>query len=52
MSHHDRVHHSRRGWGTILTFAATFILIVAATMAGLVELPTPANAPSQTSGQR
>jgi hypothetical protein len=52
MSHRDRFHHSRRAWGTVLAFAATFTLILLATIAGLGELPTPANAPAQTSGQR
>jgi hypothetical protein len=52
MFHQDRSHHSRRGWGTILAFAATFTLILAATLAGLGELPTPANVPAQTSGHR
>jgi hypothetical protein len=52
MSHQDRSHYSRRGWGTILAFVVTFILILAATLAGLGELPTPANAPAETSGQR
>jgi hypothetical protein len=52
MSHQGHSHHSRRGWGTILSFTAIFILILAATVAGLGELPTPANAPSQTNGQQ
>jgi hypothetical protein len=52
MSLQDRFRHSRRGWGTILAFAATFAFILAATIAGLGELPTPANTPAQTSGQR
>lgn len=52
MAHQDRSHRSRRGWGTLLIFAATFMLILAATLAGLGELPTPANAPAETSGQR
>jgi hypothetical protein len=52
MSHQGHSHQSRRGWGTILAFAAIFTLILAATLAGLGELPTPANAPAETSGPR
>jgi hypothetical protein len=51
MSHQVHSDHSRRGWGTIVSFAATFIVILGLTMWGLGELPTPANAPTQTSGQ-
>jgi hypothetical protein len=52
MFHQGHSRHSRRGWGTIVSFTAIFILILAATVAGMGELPTPANTPSQTSGQR
>jgi hypothetical protein len=42
-------HDSRRGWGTIV-FAATFTFILALTLGGL-GLPSPTNAPVQTSDQ-
>jgi hypothetical protein len=46
MSHQVHSDHSRRGWGTIVSFAATLIVILGLTMWGLGELPTLANAPA------
>jgi hypothetical protein len=46
-----REHHARRGWGTIIAFAATFGFILALTLGGL-GLPSPTNLPTQTSNHR
>jgi hypothetical protein len=43
-----RQYHARRGWGTIIAFAATFGLILAVTL-GELGLPSPTNLPTQTS---
>ena len=68
MSHHDHfpqhlldvaplparpLHNQpRRGWGTILGFVISFLVILGVTMAG-VGLPTPLNLPpAQPSDQR
>ena len=49
--HARRQYHARRGWGTIIAFAATFGFILALTLGGL-GLPSPTNLPTQTSTHR
>jgi hypothetical protein len=47
--HHARdQQHARRGWGTIIAFAATFGFILALTLGGL-GLPSPTSLPTQMS---
>jgi hypothetical protein len=44
--HARRQYHTRRGWGTIIAFAATFGFILALTLGGL-GLPSPTSLPTQ-----
>jgi hypothetical protein len=46
--HARHQHRARRGWGTIIAFAATFGFILALTLGGL-GLPSPTSLTTQTS---
>jgi hypothetical protein len=48
--HAHRQYHTRRGWGTIIAFAATFGFILALTLGGL-GLPSPTSLPTQMSNR-